>query len=276
MSLNFACITPHPPLLIPEIGKEDTIKVSQTIAAMNKLANLLNQAELDTLIFISPHGLVYPDRFNISVMKKSFGTFAQFDAPEITFEYSNDMDLVEEIVRQAKIDSIPLAPYDNNGEFYELDHGIMMPLYYLRQEQETSLKIVPVSYSWLDRASHFSFGQMLGTLARKSPDRIGIVASGDLSHRLLYGTPSDNPEAGKKFDQKIIEDLTENKLKDIVLYEEDFVENAGECAYRSILILLGALDSMNEVLSYEPQVLSYEGPFGVGYGVVNFKLPETN
>ena len=53
-------------------------------------------------------------------------------------------------------------------------------------------------------------------------------------------------------------------------YDEDFVEAAGECGYRSILILLGALDS----LDLKPEILSYEGPFGVGYLVANYHLSD--
>lgn len=272
MSLNFACICPHPPLLIPEIGKEDTIKVSDTVLALRKLAHIFSEAEIDTLIFITPHGLVYPDRFNISLVEKNFGTFAQFDEPNISFKYNNDLELAEEIISEAQRQEIEALGFENNQEFYELDHGIMVPLYYLRREQETSLKIIPIAYSWLDRAKHFSFGKVITEMARKSPDRIGIVASGDLSHRLLQGAPNDNPDAGKKFDEKLLSDIKENKLESIMRYEEDFVENAGECAYRSIITLLGALDGINTT----PEVLSYEGPFGVGYTVVNFKLPETN
>ena len=51
-------------------------------------------------------------------------------------------------------------------------------------------------------------------------------------------------------------------------YDEDFVDDAGECGYRSILILMGILDGLN----IKPRILSYEGPFGVGYLVADYKL----
>jgi len=270
MSLNFAALSPHPPLLVNEIGKEDLVKVADTTIALRKLAHNFAEAEIDTLITISPHGLVYPDRFNVSTMKKNFGTFAQYDEPNITFAYSNDLELADKIIENAQREDIEVLAYDNGGEFYELDHGIMVPLYYLRREQETSLKIIPVTYSYLDRAKHFAFGQAIAAAAKTYPGRVGILASGDLSHRLISGAPVDSPDAGKKFDKKIIDDLANWRTEDIMFYEDDFVENAGECGYRSILILLGALDG-KEV---KPEILSYEGPFGVGYGVANFTIPE--
>lgn len=264
MSLNFAAISPHPPIIIPEIGKEDTNKVADTTIALRKLAHIFNEAEIETLIVISPHGLIYPDRFNISAMKKSFGAFSQFDAPEVTMEYDNDLDLVAKIIDEAAKSNIDVLPYDNNGEFYELDHGVMVPLYYLRREQETGLKIIPISYSEKDRAAHFAFGQIIGEVARNYPGRIGILASGDLSHQLVQ-----RPET-KKFDEKLAEDIKNNAIENILYYDEEMVDNWAECGYRSILILLGALDKMKVT----PEVLSYEGPFGVGYLVANYKLPE--
>jgi hypothetical protein len=33
-------------------------------------------------------------------------------------------------------------------------------------------------------------------------------------------------------------------------------------------MLIGALSKMD----FEPEILSYEGPFGVGYAVINFKI----
>ena len=266
MSLNFAGLSPHPPIIIPEIGKEDLAKVADTTVALRKLAHYLQEAEIETLIIISPHDLIYPDGFNISAMKKIFGTFAHFDEPNITFEYANDLELVDEIVQEARNNEIPIIPYDNGGEFHEMDHGIMVPLYYLRREQETALKIVPIAYSNLDRAQHFAFGQTIGEVAKKYPGRVGILASGDLGHQLIQ-----NPET-KKFDLKFMDDLKHNRVQDILYYDDSMIDNWAECGYRSVLILLGALDG----LKAKPELLSYEGPFGVGYGVVNFELKERN
>ncbi len=269
MSLNFAAITPHPPIIIPGIGSpKDLEKVALTVQAMRKLANSFREAEIETLLVISPHTLVYPDRFNIGGMKKLFGTFAPFGAPDVMLEFPNDIDLAREIDAQANQQDIKTLLYDNSGEFFELDHGIMVPLYYLTMQQESALKVIPLAYSNLDRAKHFAFGQIIGEVIKKNPTRIGIVASGDLSHRLIQGAPGGYSEAGKKFDQKLVDDLKAGNIQEVMFYDEEFVDDAGECGYRSILILLGILDG----LSLKPEIVSYEGPFGVGYLVANYPL----
>ncbi len=265
MSLNFAAISPHPPIIVPGIGtNEDQEKASETVFGMKKLASIFKEAEIDTLIVISPHSLIYPDQFNVSGMKKLFGTFGQFNQPEIMMELQNDIDLAIEIDKAAKKEGIKTLLYDNDGEFFELDHGLMVPLYYLRSQSENTFKVVPIAYSGLDKASHFAFGQVLRDVAKNYPGRVGILASGDLSHQLLQ-----NPE-GKEFDKKLKKDLMADSISEILQYDEEWLESIGECGYRSILILLGALDSIES----KCEVLSYEGPFGVGYLVANFKLPE--
>lgn len=45
---------------------------------------------------------------------------------------------------------------------------------------------------------------------------------------------------------------------------------AGECGLRSFSFLLGILEESK--INWKPEVLSYEGPFGVGYLVANFRL----
>jgi aromatic ring-opening dioxygenase LigB subunit len=266
MSLNFAAISPHPPIIVPGIGKdEDLAKAANTVFGMKKLGSAFKDAEIDTLIVISPHSLIYPDRFNVGGMKKLFGTFSQFGAPEIMMELQNDIDLAIEIDKAANKEGLKTLLYDNNGEFMELDHGLMVPLYYLRSQQETSFKVVPIAYSNLSKASHFAFGQVLRDVAKNYSGRVGVLASGDLSHQLIQ-----NPE-GKVFDKKLKKDLEENKAAEILQYDDGWLQDIGECGYRSILILLGVLDTIEA----KCEILSYEGPFGVGYLVANFKLPET-
>lgn len=266
MSLNFAAISPHPPIIIPKIGSEEDLqKVSETVFGMKKLASLFNEAEIDTLIVISPHTTIFPDSFNICGMKKLFGTFGQFNQPDIMMELENDLDLAIEIDSACQKEGIPSLLYNNDGEFMELDHGIMVPLYYLRSQQETNFKIVPIAYSNLDKGKHFAFGQVLRDIAKKYSGRVGILASGDLSHQLIQ-----KPE-GKEFDKKLKNDLENNNVSEILQYDEEWLEEIGECGYRSILILLGALDGLNA----KADILSYEGPFGVGYLVANYKLSES-
>ena len=53
--LVFGVISPHPPLIIPEIGGKDIERVKRTVSAMESAAERLSVAKPDRLLIISPH-----------------------------------------------------------------------------------------------------------------------------------------------------------------------------------------------------------------------------
>lgn len=267
MSLVFASLCPHPPLLIPEVGGESLKRVTKTKKAMEELAERISEAAPSTIIVISPHGLVYPNQMNINGMPKLYGDFGSFGAQEVSFHFENNLGLAGHIDESANKSDVPTLLYDNGQDFFELDHGTLVPLFYLTHKLRQDVKIVPVAYSYLPVAQHFVFGQVIADVIKKSEEKIAVVASGDMSHRLLHSQYGYS-KTGPQFDNEIQKLIIDKKTEDILNLDEEYLEEAGECGYRSLVILLGILDKT----SYAPQVLSYEGPFGVGYLVVDFQL----
>lgn len=263
--LKFVSICPHPPIIIPTIGAPADLKVvSKTIEGMEKLAEKFAEAKPETVIVISPHGPVDINQFTITQSPVLAGHFYNFGDSDTELIFKNDLDLIKEIEKECKATKISLR-LANIGE---LDHGILVPFYYLTQKHP-NFKVVPIAYSYLDLETHFKFGQMLyKTCSMKPEAKIGIIASGDLSHRLTSDAPAGYSPRGKEFDEKLVELLRKKDIKGILKMDSGLVEEAGECGYRSIIILLGALNGLN----WTPEILSYEGPFGVGYLVANFKL----
>ncbi|HWN98958.1 MAG TPA: AmmeMemoRadiSam system protein A, partial [Blastocatellia bacterium] len=100
--------------------------------------------------------------------------------------------------------------------------------------------------------------------------RVAVVASGDLSHRLVVGGPYEFEPTAHLFDERIVDAIASGDASKALNVDSDLRERAGECGYRSIVIALGSVD---EALR-DHQVLSYEGPFGVGY-MVAVLLDET-
>jgi len=264
--LTFASICPHPPIIIPTIGRpSDLKKVSKTIEGMKKLAEEFTKTKPETVIVISPHGPLDPDEFTISNSPTLGGHFYNFGDFDTEFLFKNDQKLAEKIKKECKKANLPLKLID----IQNLDHGTLVPLYYLTKNYP-NVKIVPLTFSFLDIKTHFKFGKILNKVIRddRQETRVGIIASGDLSHRLTPTAPAGFSHRGKEFDEKIVKLLEQNDVEGILNLDPDLIEEAGECGYRSIVILLGALDG----LSWKTEILSYEAPFGVGYLVVNIKL----
>ena len=147
----------------------------------------------------------------------------------------------------------------------KLDHGVLVPLYYLKKHGFKK-PVVVISIGFLSYFDLYLFGKVIARAASRLGRKIGILASGDLSHRLTPGAPGGFNEQGKAFDNYLVDKLKAFSVEDILLVSPSFVEDAGECGLRPISIMLGALDEA----IVESQVLSYEGPFGVGYCAVSY------
>ncbi len=90
-----------------------------------------------------------------------------------------------------------------------------------------------------------------------------------MSHRLKEDGPYGFQADGPKFDEKLIESLKKKDIETILRLDEMYPE-AGECGLRSFCFVLGILEESK--INYQPEILSYEGPFGVGYLVADFEI----
>ena len=66
MAILGAFIVPHPPLIIPEVGKGDEKKIQKTIDSYHEIARQIAELKPDTIIITTPHSILYSDYFHIS------------------------------------------------------------------------------------------------------------------------------------------------------------------------------------------------------------------
>lgn len=264
MPIVGAFIVPHPPIILPEIGKGEEQNIQKTRDAYQRAAREAAHMHPDTIVIISPHAVMYKDYFHVSPGNMANGNFAMFGAKEVQFETEYDTEFVQELTKQAKEDGI-LAGIEGELE-PNLDHGTMVPLYFLRKEMQ-KIKIVRIGLSGQSFQSHFSFGQCIAKTAKKLDRRIVIIASGDLSHYLLDSGPYEYRKEGLEYDKRVTCIMESGELEKLFEFSEEFCQQAGECGHRSFLIMSGALSG----IPITSNLLSYEGPFGVGYAVASFQ-----
>ena len=251
--LQIAGITPHPPIIVPGVGSEkDLTKVASTTDSMTKMAKSLHEKDVDTVVIITPHGLL-SDEFSVYSSDRFTSSL-----PGALLNFDGDPEIADRICK------IKDAKKVEDGK---LDHGTSVPMYFF-QKINPKLKVVPVAYSSKDRGDHFQFGKSLFNKLNKQQEKTAIIASGDLSHKLKPSAPAGFSKEGKKFDKELIKLLKNKKEEEVIKMDEDLIEEAGQCGYRSIVTLLGALSQTD----YNVEVLSYEGPFGVGYGVLRYNI----
>jgi AmmeMemoRadiSam system protein B len=255
----FAGVAPHPPLLVPEVGGGRIERVADSQRALGEFCARLVANDPETVVVISPHSPLDPRYFTARAAKQLRGDFREFDAPNVTFKFDNDLKLLEEIKRAASTEGAELHELARE---YPLDHGAMVPLYYLR-EAGWAGPIVVLGFTLLPNEKHLAFGRAIAEAARSLNRRVAVVASGDLSHRLIVGGPYEYEPTAHLFDEQIVDAMARGDAQGVLDIDPDLKHRAGECGYRSIVMALGVVDENLR----DHEVLSYEGPFGVGYMV---------
>lgn len=263
-------LMPHPPIIIPEVGKGEENKVIKTLKACKKVGKLINKINPETIIVISPHGTIFRDAMSIISSDEIRGDLFRFNTDEVNLKYNIDTDLVREIKNFSDEMDIHLALINEGtaveyGITLELDHGGIVPLYYVNKNSK--YKIIHITYSMLSPIDHLKFGNCIRKAVEKINKNVVFIASGDLSHRLTKDGPYEYSESGKIFDTKLIEILLKGNMKKLFNIEKTLINEAGECALRSLYILAGFLNSEFIV----SDLYSYEGNLGVGYAIMNFK-----
>ena len=260
MPLLASVVTPHPPLIIPEIGRGDERQISDTIAAMEEISKRIALLKPDTIVVVSPHTTLYADYFHVSPGEVAAGNFANFGQPQVKLRVDYDTELRGEIIEEAEKARLPLG--DAGETDPNLDHGTLIPLYFIAKEWP-DFKVIRLGFSGLSAETHREVGQVLAKVFARSEKRIVFVASGDLSHKLKADGPYGFVKEGPEFDQSIVEIFKQGSLQDIFGLDDRMCDKAAECGLRSFQILAGLYQG-EEV---ESELLSYEGPFGVGYAV---------
>ncbi|MBN2204086.1 MAG: hypothetical protein JW767_03590 [Thermoleophilia bacterium] len=253
------CICPHPPLLIPEIGGDALSEVAATVQGMHRLA--ADVGEPETLVVISPHAPATGDTHLAKVGARLSGDFGAFGCPQVALSFENDLPFVELLLALAGGDgAVRVEPTTDEV----LDHGVLVPLYFLPQARLVSLSIV----------GRYGEHRALGRLVRRCAEELGrdvlFVASGDLSHRLTRSAPAGYDPRGREFDERIVELVRAGDFTGLTTLDRDLVRAAGECGLRSLIALGGFL---GDDATDHPEVYSYEGPYGVGYLVARFGAP---
>lgn len=262
-------LLPHPPVIVPEVGRGRETEAKKTMDAMNQVAKEIARFRPDTVVLVSPHAPVFSDyvfMYDVPVLKgdlKQFGTGAG-----VAFE--QDGALRMEIERRMNENAIPGGALDEALMLRHriesaLDHGAVVPLYFAGSKYG-GFKLVAMSSSALDTQTLYRLGQVIRQSAEALSRRVAIIASGDLSHKVNGESPYGAVPEGAQFDRFLMDALARNDLPGLLAAEPALREKAAECGYRSLVILCGALDG----LKTDIRVLSYEAPFGIGYGVAAF------
>jgi aromatic ring-opening dioxygenase LigB subunit len=262
MAVVYAAIVPHPPVIMPLVGRENHSRLTATAAAFARVAEGIRESGADTILLVSPHSEALGQAFTLNQRPEYRGDLEEFGDFGTKKTWTGNIGLAQ-LLKSGLKDETLLAFHSQE----KLDHGSAIPLFLLT-EKLPGIRIIPMGYSALDNGAHYAFGKELSQGLGRWPDKVAVVASGDLSHRLSRDAPDGFSPKAAKFDHRLVEYLSHKKNREIVNLNPELIADASECGLKSIIILLGILRGRK----YEPKVLSYEAPFGVGYLVMEFRI----
>lgn len=258
--MRYGCLVPHPPLIVDGIGKGE---IPDTVNAYKKVSANIEKLNPETVVIISPHSVMYDDYFHIAPRASASGDFGAFGVKSIKFNVEYDEEFANSIGEFARKEGLQAGPH--GAKTSSLDHGVMVPLYFIKAK-----KIVRLSLSGFSAIGHYRLGMCIAKAGEHLNRNFVIVASGDMSHKLKEEGPYGFAPEGPKFDNLVCEYLEKKDFRALISIDPALCEKAAECGYKSLAILLGAFDGFK----LNADVLCYEGPFGVGYLTAEFTANE--
>ena len=268
-NLIAAFMVPHPPLIVPAVGKGGERSIAETTRAYERVADEIAALKPETIIITSPHSVMYSDYFHISPGRSASGNLGDFGAREVKFDIEYDTTLVDRICDIAEDEDFPAGKLGERSK--NLDHGTMVPLWFIMQKYR-DFKLVRCGLSGMGLTDHYRLGKMMKQAVDELGRKTVIVASGDLSHKLKASGPYGFAPEGPEYDERIMDVCGRAAFEELFDFDSDFCEKAAECGHKSFVIMAGAFDG----LAVKAEKLSHQDVTGVGYGICIFRPEGTD
>ena len=251
---------------MPTLGKEHTEQLHATIGGLEAVNARLRELEIDTIVIVASEGDATPrggeETFFIHAPEQYKADFIDFGDLRTSLEFNTDHFLADQLKREL-LEAGFAVQYHSE---HKLEYDASVPLSYLVKGLE--IKVVLIHPSGATAKQQFLFGKELQKTLQESPRHIALIASGELSHRLTPDSPAGYWNEALSFDQKLIKMLKEKRYRKILNLKPDTLADAQACGLSSFMIMLGALEHINCTAN----LISYEGPLGIGHLVMEYVL----
>ena len=285
---------PHPPVVVPEVGRGREKEISKTLESMRIASDSIINSGADTIIIFSPHAPAYREQIAVNGYGALKGDLSRFGARKAAVAFEGDAGLSDSICKEALkagIRAIPAGGPERGSQIFrndrgELDHGTVVPMYFVNEAIKKTGAVMPklvvISIAFLDNRELYEFGRSIARAVITSGVNAAIITSGDLSHKLTEDGPYGYNPAGPEFDGYILECIEQSDVERLLNTDPVMLEQAAQCGFYGLLMLYGAIsgdlkDSIgggapegaanNEGEGAAPRVISYEGVLGVGYAI---------
>jgi 3,4-dihydroxyphenylacetate 2,3-dioxygenase len=201
------------------------------------------RARLDAVVINSCH-LISTFPTVVDGTPRHHGVLTAQEAPELIhgvgYDIPGDYELAAAIVARGR--AAGLQSVLANDVHYPLDYGTVMPMVcYLDRAQK--LPLVPVSVCLsADLAESFEWGRHIASVARESGKRVGFVASGSVSHKLVRGPEKGPQPEDEELDHRLAKMLAAGQYTELWAWLPEFCRaTQAEMGGRHLAMLMGAV-----------------------------------
>lgn len=260
MAITTSVLMCHAPIVVPGVADpERAAMCEKTTRAMREAGRHVVATDPDVVVIVSPHAPRHPRSFLVASDPEVAGTFARFGAPAVGARLPFAEDAGRAIARHARELGVPCA----DAELGALDHGTLVPLVFVAEAGFTGAAVrLALPYEPTHAACE-AMGRAIAAAAAERGERVAFVASGDMSHRLLPGAPSGFDPRAKAFDEAVTRAVASGDCAAVRDIDPALRDLAAEDVVDSLDMAIGVLSGSAAPESH--RLLSYEGPFGVGY-----------
>ncbi|MBI4522814.1 MAG: hypothetical protein HY695_03260 [Deltaproteobacteria bacterium] len=249
--------TSKPSLDVQRRLREDAEK------AFAVLGSDLKSASPDVLIVVANDQFV---NFFFNNIPTFFVTLADEVKGQFTrhrFHYRNQKELGRAILKAGLEAGIDFS----YGEYVELQHTQLVPLYFLLREP--SIPILPIYVNtWVDPIPTpgrcYRVGELIRKVAADRKERIAVLATGGLSH--FPGSPRIG-EIDAEFDHQLLQIIREGEGRTLAGYSLEQLLQAGDSEFLNWMVAVGAVgDAKASATFYIPDHVA------TGWGFVSWNL----
>ncbi len=227
------------------------------------------RAALDVMVINSCH-LITTFPTVVDGTPRHRGVLTAQEAPElihgVAYDYPGDYELAARLITQGRAAGRQCVLA--NDVHYPLDYGTVMPMVcYLDRAQR--LPMVPVSVCLsADLAECFAWGESIARVASESGRRVGFVASGSVSHKLVRGPEKSPRPEDQALDHRFAALLADGKYGDLKAWLPEYARAAQpEMGGRHLAMMLGAIIGSGR--SFAADVHAYGPSSGSGNYVIS-------
>jgi len=263
MAILRAYILPHPRLAIPAVGRGEERKITKTLKSIDTVAQEIAYLRPDTIIFITPHNVIYDDYFHISPGDGIKGSCPQLGTRHVKLSLKYDLNFAA--VTSSVSGKYGISAKTLGEKKAPFDHGVMVPLWFINRRY-SQFKAMRISPSNLDERAHYRMGQALSEAAANIGRRTVIIASGNLSRDLNEKADEGYVEEALEYDKEMVKIFTSGDFSKLFTIPHSLRDSADPCGHNVFTMLAGCLDRR----LIRAEMFSYENSLGEGYAVASF------